>query len=98
MGRILSNTYYKSIELYDGGSIEPVPHSGSGENLGPVPGGLEKDVVLLIVVELDVRELAVLRGQEVEHVEGRLPVRRGARGEQKGVGEMRQGHLGKGYV
>ena len=74
MGRILSNTYYKSIELYDGGSIEPVPHSGSGENLGPVPGGLEKDVVLLVVVEVDVRELAVLRGQEVEHVKGRLPV------------------------
>lgn len=37
--------------------------------------GFEWDFILLLIVGVDVRELAVLGSQEVEHVEGGLPVR-----------------------
>lgn len=39
------------------------------------PCGLQQNLILLIIIRPNVRELSVLRGQEVEHVKGGFPVK-----------------------
>lgn len=39
------------------------------------PAGFEKNFILFFIIEISVGKLSVLGSQEVEHVEGRFPVR-----------------------